>query len=735
MKADSFMITLLMRKVTLIIFGLILFVMPFSVWNVRAEEESSQTVRVGFFPCPFNIADENGHMSGYAYDYQQDIAAYTGWEYEYVEGSWPELLQMLKDGKIDLLADVSKTEERQSQMLFSSYAMGTENYCLYVSDKAKSIDEMDYSTLNGKRIGVNDGSIQQTLFEKWTETNGVSVELIPCNGDSMIVQMLEDDELDAAVAVDSYGFEHTVPMVRIGGSDFYFGINAERADLKAQLDDAMFRLLSKNRYYNEGLYQEYLNNNVSRSVSNEDLAWIQEHGAIRVGYLYDYLAYSDMNDATGELTGALKDYLMNAENCLYNVSLEFEPLAFLNAVDMREALQKGYVDCIFPVYSDRYYAEQTHVFVTDSVAGTSMIALVNNGGFNENEGNTVAIKESSTFTRLFLDENYPSWTVVEVSSDQECIDMVRREEVDCTIFSAERLDHIIQANQYDTLTAIALSKNASICFAVNRNSSNLLHILNQVIEAVPSSMMSGALTYYASAPKRITFNDLLRQNMLGVLGSITLTVVLLSILLYRSYIKGKKLAQALDEARIEKEHSRQLDAYNRELEAEANMDTLTQIGNRHYFFTQIGELLETEEMFVICYCDLDHLKYINDLYGHNEGDAYIRDFVQVIQSGIRSEDLFARIGGDEFCVILKNCTQDIAERKMHQMQLKFSHDHTCAYPRSFSCGIIEIPQSHDEIQVVDMLKIADERMYEQKKEHKKLFDHAIKGNGSRYQNV
>ena len=78
MKADSFMITLLMRKVTLIIFGLILFVMPFSVWNVRAEEESSQTVRVGFFPCPFNIADENGHMSGYAYDYQQDIAAYTG---------------------------------------------------------------------------------------------------------------------------------------------------------------------------------------------------------------------------------------------------------------------------------------------------------------------------------------------------------------------------------------------------------------------------------------------------------------------------------------------------------------------------------------------------------------------------------------------------------------------------------------------------------------------------------
>ena len=52
--------------------------------HAMAEEEP-KTVRVGFYPCPFNIKDENGHMSGYAYDYQQDLAAYTGWKYEYVE--------------------------------------------------------------------------------------------------------------------------------------------------------------------------------------------------------------------------------------------------------------------------------------------------------------------------------------------------------------------------------------------------------------------------------------------------------------------------------------------------------------------------------------------------------------------------------------------------------------------------------------------------------------------------
>ena len=45
-----------------------------------ATAEEPKTVRVGFYPCPFNIKDENGHMSGYAYDYQQDLAAYTGWK-------------------------------------------------------------------------------------------------------------------------------------------------------------------------------------------------------------------------------------------------------------------------------------------------------------------------------------------------------------------------------------------------------------------------------------------------------------------------------------------------------------------------------------------------------------------------------------------------------------------------------------------------------------------------------
>ena len=78
-------------------------------------------------------------------------------------------MQMLKDREIDLLTDVSMTPGRQNQMLFSAYAMGMENYYLYVSDQVCEVNALDYTTLNGKKIGINVGSVQLKLFEKCVE--------------------------------------------------------------------------------------------------------------------------------------------------------------------------------------------------------------------------------------------------------------------------------------------------------------------------------------------------------------------------------------------------------------------------------------------------------------------------------------------------------------------------------------------------------------------------------------
>ena len=117
----------------------------FSPLLVKGEDES-KVVRVGWHEEPYFMIDEYGRWSGYTYEYQRKIAAYTGWKYHYVKGSWSQLLQMLKDGEIDMMGNVSYTEERAKDLLYAASPMGTESYYLFVPENGNTIKKEDYNT-------------------------------------------------------------------------------------------------------------------------------------------------------------------------------------------------------------------------------------------------------------------------------------------------------------------------------------------------------------------------------------------------------------------------------------------------------------------------------------------------------------------------------------------------------------------------------------------------------------
>lgn len=171
------------------------------------------------------------------------------------------------------------------------------------------------------------------------------------------------------------------------------------------------------------------------------------------------------------------------------------------------------------------------------------------------------------------------------------------------------------------------------------------------------------------------------------------------------------IVQEVTEARVKEE----------QLKAEAYQDMLTRIGNRFYLKEKAEEILQTGEQISVCYCDLDHLKYINDTFGHQEGDAYIRFFVRIVNENIREEDVFARIGGDEFCILMRDCAGDDARKRLSDIQKQFVLREKKNYARSFSCGIVGVPRNHDKVDLDTLLHEADEVMYNQKREHKKEY--------------
>ena len=98
-------------------------------------------------------AAEGAVKTGYAYEYYRKLSEYTGWKYEYIEGNWSELLQMLKDGRIDLMSDVSYAEERTEYMLYPDMPMGSEMYYLYVAPDNEEITVDSYASLNKSAHG------------------------------------------------------------------------------------------------------------------------------------------------------------------------------------------------------------------------------------------------------------------------------------------------------------------------------------------------------------------------------------------------------------------------------------------------------------------------------------------------------------------------------------------------------------------------------------------------------
>ena len=136
----------------------------------------------------------------------QKITAYTGWTIEYFEDSWPNLLQMLIRGDIDILSDVSYTEKRSELILYPDLPMGSESYYLYIDADNPSISSDSLASLNGTKIGVNKGSVQAGYLQEWTKQNKLTLEIIELTGDEAdSMEKLVRGDIDGYVSMNSFG--------------------------------------------------------------------------------------------------------------------------------------------------------------------------------------------------------------------------------------------------------------------------------------------------------------------------------------------------------------------------------------------------------------------------------------------------------------------------------------------------------------------------------------------------
>ncbi|ORT99328.1 diguanylate cyclase/phosphodiesterase [Anaerovibrio sp. JC8] len=578
--------------------------------------------------------------SGLAYDYLQKVSYYTNWDYVYVYGDWDAMLQKLYRGEIDLMAGVSKTPEREANVLFPDYPMGLENYYIYVYSDSP-LASKGIGGLRDRTVSVNTNTVMEDMLREWNSEGKHGIVVTTYSGTEGRLKDFDARRTDATVDTDNaVGREdNMVPIAKIGQSEYYLVINHKRPDLLQELNTAIGKMTSTDPYFTKKLANAYFSDlAVSGQLQEDELAWINNHPTIVVGYLDDYLPFSDTGE-DGHVQGIITD-LLNEITAKLKIkdNVKFSFVSHSSYESLIASLQAGSIDIAFPVNNDVARAEQSDIFLTSEVISTPMY-LAYKGDFSQLTLRRMAAKRGNSIADIYIRNHFPDVEVIYYDKIGGMLDAVKNGDVDGCILNQFRKDGFLIHPSYNMLKTATMKDYSSRCFAVKRGNNELLSILNRGITALPSDFGFTSTYVYTSKMTTITFKDYILQNFIFFMIVTSIIISIVSGLLAYIYMIHR----------------------NREkMEYIAHHDGLTGLLNRRSFnedMETLNDELAGSDVIVLA-MDLNGLKTANDNLGHEAGDELITGAAGCMTKILAPYGNVYRVGGDEFMAILFNNVED-----------------------------------------------------------------------------
>lgn len=516
----------------------------------KTEKSDTQTneqkiIRVGSFEDTFDYVDTNGVRRGYGYELMQALAGYTGWRFEHVPCDWSNCFDKLENGEIDVIGDISYTDERAQKMLFSDEPMGEEKYILYADLSDIDNGTSDFKAMNGKRVGVLMDTEPEIMLTEWENKNGIHTEHVNVYNNDDVEEKLANHEIDCFASLEEsiWSEQGISSAATIGKSGIYFAINKERSDIKTEMDYAMCQLDQDSPFFKADLYKKYFTLDYNQSLTGGEKSWLEEHGDIRMGFLNNDPAIFSLDKENEQLAGMLAEYISYAKDCLGNQMLEFNIQDYADYDEMLQALQDQEINVIFYAGRNPDLAEKKGYALTNTAWTYSLMAVTDEKNFDEDKAYTVAVPKEKDALKQHLAFSYPQWKLVDYDSFDDAADMIRNEKADCFLMGAS------QAMIYDNrqnFKSVPLTKTMEACFAVRAGEATLLSILNKTLKTMPSDMLTSALAIYDSTVDKVTFYDFAKDNLLVVFataGFAALGIIGIILVLLRKARKAEAVAK------------------------------------------------------------------------------------------------------------------------------------------------------------------------------------------------
>lgn len=526
-------------------------IMPAPAFAADSDQQV-KTVRVGWLVNNkgFQEGTPGERLSGWGYDYLQTLSYYTpGWQYEYVSGTFSELMDMLEAGEIDLMPNISYSAEREQKLLFSSNPEGTERYYIYARPDRDDLAKGDPQTLQGLTIGCNSGVMQTIVGQQWLADEGVTCTYKEIDTGSALFEALADGEVDAVIMNDTISSPDASPMFYVGSSDYYFAVPKSRPDLMNDINAAMTAIARVNPRYNDEVKSSYsAQNSGSSSLTGTETSWLKANGnTITIGYLKNQLPYCTQND-DGEMEGSLASLATTLRD---KFGITVKTVAISNNKQMVKALSNGTIDVALPLFRDYWLAEQKGVVQSNPMGTVSLTAIHSSNNLNR-DLKKIACTQSAIVNRLELESLFPDATITDYPNGGEALKALNKGEASCIIVPSTRLETIRDTYGIEDFETQELTNTAQLSCLISRGKPELLGIINKgIVNAGESLSASSYSPTSYSAQESDAFRLLYRNRI--VISAVVICILLTGIvILVWSLHRAQKEQQKADAANAAK---------------------------------------------------------------------------------------------------------------------------------------------------------------------------------------
>ena len=515
-------------------------------------DQQVKTVRVGWLINSEGFQDGNPgeHLSGWGYEYLQTLSYYTpGWQYKYVSGTFTELMNMLEAGEIDLMPNISYSEERAQKLLFSSNPEGTERYYIYAKPDRDDLAKGDPQTLQGLTIGCNPGVMQTFVGQQWLADEGITCTYKEMASGGDLFDALANGEVDAIIMNDTISSPNASPMFYVGSSDYYFAVPKSRPDLMDDINAAMAAIARVNPRYNDEVKANYsAQNSGSSSLDSAETSWLKANGnTITLGYLKNQLPYCTQND-DGEMEGSLATLATTLHD---KFGINVKTVAISNNKQLAKALSEGTIDVALPFFRDYWLAEQEGVIQSNSMGTVSLTAIHSSSDLSK-DLKSIVCSESAIVSCPELESLFPDATVTEYPTASEALRALNKGEASCIIVPSTRLETIRETYDIEDFETQELTNTAELSCLISRGNPQLLGIINKGIINAGESLSANSYspTSY-SAQESDTLRFLYRNR---TAAAAVIICILLSgiVILVWSLQRARKERQKADAANAAK---------------------------------------------------------------------------------------------------------------------------------------------------------------------------------------